>query len=243
MLFISCSFEHGREDCPLSRKEFSRKTHFLGHRRGLTEAREPQKRVQASQSVLPSPEQVLEATGKERRTPEVLGARTMRKDRLAFSHGRSGSLAACSYFCDDSAWKASSAWAAILVAYFVVPEKAKDSANPKSVRVPFQTLEFQVFGSVRGLHSKSCRAPAPKLVSVVQFQGGSVISVRPSAAFPSTPPGCGRAWLPARVLHFSSHQYRAGPLRRSGRPRFHFELLKVASPLFLMSSVVRGWTH
>ena len=56
------------------------------------------KGVQASQSVLPSPDQVLQATNKEHWIPGLLGVRTMRKDSLAFSRGRSGSLAAGSYF-------------------------------------------------------------------------------------------------------------------------------------------------
>ena len=63
-------------------------------RRGLVKAREPQKGVQAGQSVLHSPEQVLETTGTERWTRGLLEARITRKDSLAFSHGRSSSLAA-----------------------------------------------------------------------------------------------------------------------------------------------------
>ena len=51
-------------------------------------AREPQKRALASQSVFLSPDQVLQATSKEHWTPGLLEARTMRKDSLAFSHGR-----------------------------------------------------------------------------------------------------------------------------------------------------------
>ena len=66
--------------------------------KGVGKAREPQKRAQASQSVFLSPDQVLQATSKERWTPGLLQARTMRKDSVAFSHVRSGSLAAGSYF-------------------------------------------------------------------------------------------------------------------------------------------------
>ena len=49
-------------------------------------AGEPQKGAKASQSVFLSPDQVLQATSKERWTPGLLEARTMRKDSLAFSH-------------------------------------------------------------------------------------------------------------------------------------------------------------
>ena len=38
----------------------------------------------------------------------------MRKERVAFSHGRSGSWAARSEHCDESAWKDASAWAAFV---------------------------------------------------------------------------------------------------------------------------------
>ena len=47
--------------------------------KGVGKAREPQKRAQASQSVFLSPDQVLQATSKERWTPGLLKARTMRE--------------------------------------------------------------------------------------------------------------------------------------------------------------------
>ena len=56
--------------------------------KGVGKAREPQNRAQASQSVFLSPDEVLQATSKERWTPGLLEARTMRKGNLAFSHGR-----------------------------------------------------------------------------------------------------------------------------------------------------------
>ena len=56
--------------------------------KGVGKARELQTRAQGSQSVFLQPDQVLQATSKERWTPSLLEARTMRKDSLAFSHGR-----------------------------------------------------------------------------------------------------------------------------------------------------------
>ena len=64
----------------------------------------PQEGVQAGQSVLLSPDEVLRATSKERRTPRLLEARTMRKASVAFSCGRSGSMAAVSALPDASSW-------------------------------------------------------------------------------------------------------------------------------------------
>ena len=80
--------------------------------RGVCKARELKKGAQASQSVFLSPDQVLQATSKERWTPGLLEARTMRKDSLAFSHVRSGSLAAGSYFLMHQRRQLLSAWAA-----------------------------------------------------------------------------------------------------------------------------------
>ena len=46
-------------------------------------------------------------------TPGLLQVRTMERDCIASSHGRSGSLAALSEHCDESAWKDASAWTAV----------------------------------------------------------------------------------------------------------------------------------
>ena len=133
-------------------------------------AREPKKKkgVQARQSVLLSHQiRCFEQPVRSAGLPDCF-ERTMKKDSSAFSHWRSGFLAAGSYILMHHRGRLLLRWAhmpiGVVSACFVPPEKAKVSANPCGLGLHSRTTGVLGLRFLAWAPSQNWRTPARELV-------------------------------------------------------------------------------